>query len=814
MSQEDLKEERTTKLLQLADEAQKANNLAKAASILRVASQIDPEDPEIKKRWLSLQSQDGEDALQTIREYIATGQDANGQRAILNLKQRQLSSNEASEAYDLLLTANESLSLRDDVIAALLAVQVEARKLVCERLRTNATEVFTALFRHGGDETFRCFSGIALDDSLWLSKDAQKTAQQDIFRLCIATLIEAGVERPERLMRALSRQLALQPNNIVDLIDEGVVDAVLCDLDIRLDNNLRSQAILSTSKLLQAAKDRGEQLFASFITGKVSKQTNDDLIVAFSAAAAVFPILPAVTSKLFLTDGFIQQLVPSLEKNSEVALHGKRKSRTLEQAALEMMSAACVEKACREAINKYCSHWLTNLSNEREGVHKALASLVLAKCSDQYVADITEKLSKLALTGDVELDQAVEGLAYTSLQPKIKEEICENVKLLQKLCATLRERNSAAFGCLTIISNLTAYLPPQSEEQNKISHLRAYADSSKFVPEDPLDNDQHVSARCQRLLDQGIVPSLVAACKQPISRSNIVLAVRILRNIAKEQKHRAKMTQQGSIRLLLQLHDRTANVEQASAEAELIQREASHALARLLISVNPSHVFTSSLPPTSAVSALVSLLDNTSDITEQNRDLLHVFEALLALTNLASMEEATARDLIIRTAFDKVEDLLFSSITMIQRASVELICNLMASPNCVAKFADGSKDSKRRLQILLALTDVEDVATRRAAGGAFAMLTEWDAAVAAVLDAADGKGVKAVLGMCGDESEEVMHRGLVCALNIVSTPDESGKRGAKMVRDAGGLECLKDILKKTRDEQIFQIGAEILKKIH
>ncbi|KXL45178.1 hypothetical protein M433DRAFT_130228 [Acidomyces richmondensis BFW] len=813
MSQKESKEEHSAKLLQMVDEAQRANDPAKAASILAIASQIYPENPEIRSRWLALQRQDGEDTLQTIREYMGTGKDATGQKAILSLRQRQLSSAEASEAYNLLLAADDSRSLLDDITAALFAYQVEARKLVCQQLQTNATEVFQALFRHGGDETFRQFASIALDDSLWVSKDAQKTAQQDVFRLCIATLMEAGVERPERLMRALSCQLAFQPNNVADLIDADVVDVMLCDLDIRLDSNLRSQAIVSTSKLLQATKERGEQLLASFITGKVSKQTNDDLIVAFSAAAAVFPILPGLMSKLFMTDGFVQQLVPRLEKNSEAAAHGKRKSRTLEQAALEMMSAACIEKTCREAIKRYCSHWLIDLSNECEGVHKALATLVLAKSSDQYVAGATEKLSNLALKGDAELDQAIEGLAYTSLQPTIKEEICENSTLLTKICTTLKERKSAAFGCLTIISNLTAYLPSQTEEQKKIAHLKAYADSSKLAPDDPLDNDQHVSARCKKILDHGIVPSLVAACKQTTSRSNIALAARILRNLAREQQHRAKMVQQGAIRLLLQIHDRAASFEEASREATLIQREASHALARLLISVNPTHVFTSSLPSTSAVRALLSVLDHESDVTEQQRDFLPVFEAMLALTNLASMEEATARDLIIRTAFDKIEDLLFSTIAMIQRASVELICNLMASPNCVAKFADGTKDSKRRLQILLALTDTEDVATRRAAGGALAMLTEWDAAIPAVLDAVDGKGVKAVLRMCEDENEEVLHRGFVCALNLVSNPDEIGKRGVVMVRDAGGLERLTDMLKKTTNEQILQIGAEVLKKI-
>ena len=116
-----------------------------------------------------------------------------------------------------------------------------------------------------------------------------------------------------------------------------------------------------------------------------------------------------------------------------------RKSRTLEQAALELLSAACVDKACREAIDRYCSAWLRDLSDERDGTHKALAALILAKIKSSSQEEITAKLADLVLVGDSERDQAVEGLAYTSLQPKIKEEIASNSTLLK------RAKNSIGF---------------------------------------------------------------------------------------------------------------------------------------------------------------------------------------------------------------------------------------------------------------------------------------------------------------------------------------------------------------------------------
>ena len=495
-----------------------------------------------------------------------------------------------------------------------------------------------------------------------------------------------------------------------------------------------------------------------------------------------------------------------------------RKSKSLEQAALELLSAACVDKSCRELIRKYCSDWLQSVSEERNGVQEALAALVLAKINEESVDQVTDKLSGLVVGGDNERDQAVEGLAYTSLQPKVKEKIAANNALLTELIAVLKDRPTAAFGALTVLSNLTAYRKPQSEESKKMSQLKAYANSSKPAPEDPLDDDKNVTVRCKSVLDKEVIPALIARCKQSTSPAIIALVVRILLSLAKEQKHRASMAQQGATRLLLQIIERTSQTDKSTSEASLIERTASHALARLLISVNPAHVFTSGLPVTSAVSSLLPLLtadhpnDNNNNNTSE-RDLLPTFETLLALTNLASMSDPTAADLLTRSATPQIEDLLFSTHPLIQRATVELLCNLMSHPSGVSLFVlSDSADAKRRLHILFALTTSGDLGTRRAAGGALAMLTEWDLAQDAVVSAPEGKGVKAVLELCGDEeSEEVRHRGLVCLSNLVQGPGGVGEKAVKVVRELKGQEVLTGAIKRSRNPEVLGVGVEVLK---
>lgn len=427
------------------------------------------------------------------------------------------------------------------------------------------------------------------------------------------------------------------------------------------------------------------------------------------------------------------------------------------------------------------------------------------------VDDLSTTLVNMTLNASsaVERQSSIEGLAYTSLQPKVKEDIITNSGLVSKLVGYLKANASndpSNFGILTIFANLTVYRPTLTEEQKRMTQLKSYANSQKPVDDNPLDDDKCVTARCKKVLDAGLVPVLLSNSKGQTA-TIITISVNIIHSLAKEQKHRGLLAQQGAVKLLLQSLSTTPYTDQQSPSPPT----AAHALARILISVNPTHLFSAALPATSTIRPLTLLL--TPDTSSELTNLLPVFESLLALTNLASMPDPAVSETIIRTVFATLEDLLLSSTPLIQRAAVELLCNLMAAPSCVAKFADGSPAAKNRLQILLALADVQDGDTRRAAGGALAMLTEWDAAVDAVVLKPRGVGV--LLGLCGDESSEVRHRGFVCVLNVVSAPGDVGVRGVDALRKAGGMEIVKgEVLKeRNRGTEVLGLGVEVLKKL-
>ena len=138
-----------------------------------------------------------------------------------------------------------------------------------------------------------------------------------------------------------------------EMLDADSVEMMLGYLDMRQSAIVRGHAILTISAYLKAADQKGVDYLTEFFNVRVRKGTYDDLIVAFSVAASLFPILPEVIASLFLTDGFVNSIGPLMKR--------KWKSRKVEQAALELVNAACMNTACREAIQKYCTEWLEEI---------------------------------------------------------------------------------------------------------------------------------------------------------------------------------------------------------------------------------------------------------------------------------------------------------------------------------------------------------------------------------------------------------------------------------------------------------------------
>ncbi|KAI1359596.1 putative actin cytoskeleton organization protein [Xylaria arbuscula] len=637
-----------------------------------------------------------------------------------------------------------------------------------------------------------------------------------------------------------------EAGSIIDVLDDVCVDTLLSYLDMRQSKYVRDHAMLATSAYFAAADARakGAPALKKFFFDRVKRGAYDDYIVAFCAAAAIFPIAPQPIIEMFLTPGFLPSLGPLMRR--------KWKSRKVETACLEMLNAVSMSSECRPQIKTYCTEWLEEVIRQgpetlSTAVHSAdpdvemstgsiamrrhsqvvqnLAAVILAKLravpsTEQTtqgeesriqpditsIEDLSHKFTTLLLE-DPESDQgvSVEGLAYATIQPTVKEEVAHNPPLLKKLVTILRDtpaKSVTTYGLLSIFVNLTRYQPVQSEEEKKMHQLKAYANAAgKLAAPNPLNDDEHVAARCKNVFEAGLLPVLVTYSRHG-STASLSLIISIVFSLSVTTSLRGQLAQQGAVNLLMAAWSALPDTEAPA------KRMAAQALARILISTNPSLVFggTRARPQNTAIRPLVSIIP--PDPVAETRDLLPTFEALMALTNLASTDDDT-RGTIIRTAISEIEEQLLSSHHLVSKAATELICNLVQCVEGVALYAEDTPKAANRLHILLALADAEDEATRSAAGGALASLTAYEEVVKGIIKRA--RGVEVVLGLCAEENEDLRHRGVFVVYNMITQEGEAGKLAHKEIKEKDGVEVLKNCAEKSRRTEVVEVAVQILK---
>jgi hypothetical protein len=798
-----LSDERATLLAKEAIVLCQSGENEKASRKLREAAALDHENSDVYEAFITLhRDQNASPLLADCRRYALYHNEKAGQEAINYLKaQGQLvTSAHAVECLQILLEAKPaSLSTSQDIILAELARHSkDVRSYIASQLLVSTTEFFDNLYDRG-DQSANCLRTVVLDNTLWASEEFRLRVEDDLFQLFLAKLMESGHDLDGRALRGIALLLMADAQRLHAFVDDDGFEAILSSLHIQLPSDVRGQATVVFSKLLEATEDTAHQAFSRYVKYHVARQKNDDLVLAFSAAASIFPVAPALTAPLFLTEGFLPSLLPFMSRKASGAV--------VVDAFLALVSAACVDEGCRKSNSQHLASWLADRVSNGSEHQSAVAATVLAKLRtstasqaqdpklrggsaappEETSVDELVVLMKKSLRSDSQhiMTESIEGLAYSSLRPTVKEGLANDHAFLKSLTQVLdlNTDNPEIFvGGLSILSNITQYRPNLSEEQKKMSQLKAYANASKPVGPSALDNDAHVSSRCSKVVQASTVPVL---CKLGRSGSLAVrqLVAKILLSLSRNTKDRGTIAQQGAVKLLIALQQ--FNMPENDKQAAL-RFESAHALARILISLNPSHVFASGTTPhlTSAIPPLAALLKSTSGpvLSEQPRDLLPVFESLLALTNLASSPDPAAVNSIIRLAWDDVEDLLMSNNVMIRRAACELTCNLAAYQAGAARFADGTRRAGQRIHMLLALADVDDMATRRAAGGALAMLTDELAAISSILDVS--RGAEILLGLCHDEADEVVQRGLVCVKNVISAEGDVGERGKRAIMEA------------------------------
>ncbi|KAI0354586.1 ARM repeat-containing protein [Trametes cingulata] len=564
--------------------------------------------------------------------------------------------------------------------------------------------------------------------------------------------------------------------------------------------------------------------FETPVTSRIADTEEREALAGLTFLAALFDVDHLSASAIFQRDGVLESVMDTLDLYQN--------SRHVDLAVAHVLGRAAGHKACRALLGTDHQKWLEWKSRQTEDAElRAAAAVALVKLANGSSLDAAEaggsteqpmEDAELAammkgLVVDTHeassLADAVEGLAYVSTNPAVKEMLSKDSAFLAKLFALVpRRKGSAApaledlagsplYGTVVIIANLCAYRPRLSPEEAQLAKLRRMAKTPKAggqgaqvkeQEEDPLDDDEHVKVRGRRILDAGAMEALTSAVRATDSRAVRLVVGKAILSLVEEKENRGKVLQAGGAKALITIIQGLLSATKPSDPGKVPQLDASdfepiQALAKLAITASPVQVFG---PNEGALYDAIRPF--TLMLTHPNANLLQRFEAMMALTNLSSQSpEAASRIARADGLMNKVELLMLEDHTLVRRAATELVCNLIAGCEEIFSKWGGSKNtaSKSKLQVLVALCDVDDLPTRLAASGALATLTASPEACESLLELQNERHrVLPILGQLinptvvqrppGDEDEDeeeeqesrtdpgLVHRGVVCVRNF------------------------------------------------
>ncbi|KAF7337503.1 Microfilament motor [Mycena sanguinolenta] len=617
---------------------------------------------------------------------------------------------------------------------------------------------------------------------------------------------------------------------------------------------LRSKAYLVLSAFCQGVRNssavKGKQpdpatetlvhVFEPVVVSRLADSDEGRLQEGISFLTALFQVDWESASPIFQQDGILDFMMDSVDL---------KPSAELSLLVAHLLSQACGHKSCRGIITSQTTQWLEAYSRSQDDpALRAATSIALVKLSrgragdtaesgvpeaqaqnDDELADVMKGL--VISSGDQSsIADAVEGLAYLSVDPTVKDGLSRDPVFLKRLFSLVPRRKTPNFtaegpnttllyGVLLTISNLCTYRPRLTEEQAQIAKLKRMANATnkssakESNPSSALDDDENVKARVQRLVAAGVLEVFAGAVPGTESLGIRVVAGKALLNIVEDRENRGRVLQSGGAKLLgliikqCSVHTIIRHIVENTTTSE------DHALAKLAITSSPVQVFG---PNDGAIYDAIrpfSIMLQHSGAT-----LLQRFEALMALTNLSSHSaETAARVAKADGLLGSVELLLLEEHELIRRASMELICNLISGSDAVFERYGGAENTsgtKSKLQIVLAMSDVEDLGTRLAASGALATLTDAPSACEGLIALQrERHRMLPILAQLidpstapHDDDEEIMegdpglvHRGIVCARNVLlSIQDEQTRKEiAKEAGEAGLVQALVNVVKSS-----------------
>lgn len=295
---------------------------------------------------------------------------------------------------------------------------------------------------------------------------------------------------------------------------------------------------------------------------------------------------------------------------------------------------------------------------------------------------------------------AAEGLSYLTLDAEVKEKLVEDKAALQALVELAKTGDqSVLFGVVTTLVNLcNAY-----EKQEVIPEMIELAKFAKqHIPQEhELDDPDFVTKRILALGKANFTTALVALAKTESNNSRELIS-RVFNALCSEPELRGIVVAQGGVKVLMSL---------ALKGTDKGKRQAAQALARIGITINPEVAFPGQRA-LEVIRPLISLLHPDCNGLEN-------FESLMALCNIAQMNEVARQRILNEGGFSKIEHYMFEDHEYICRAATQCMCNMTQSEEVIQMF-EGEND---RVKYVVSLCLDQDIDTAMAAAGMLAIIT-------------------------------------------------------------------------------------------
>jgi protein unc-45 len=320
-----------------------------------------------------------------------------------------------------------------------------------------------------------------------------------------------------------------------------------------------------------------------------------------------------------------------------------------------------------------------------------------------------ERLSKLksyeeSIKPTTAIERGIEVLSYLASKTQVKEELAHGFRasldspstalerLVELACAPNAGESLSAFGLATIFALMAVSFETlrreafagkdiTMEQYDELQALSMTKQEKSMEPSEAEDTLAAVQERIRRMANAD-VPRAMVKLMNGASDSTVKQIIVGLNRMASEASVRGLIVQQGALSACIKvergvrsrfimsvivivyntltLSFASFSQDNPSETGKNILRQARHCIAKLLVTTNPN-LLTSSQQMGSIKPLIQLIRDNDSTDFQQ-------FEALLAITNLASAGDETKEHIVAEKGISTLSYAMFSDHKMVRRA--------------------------------------------------------------------------------------------------------------------------------------------------